>query len=66
MFMMWKLIFDIITDPQPRQKLPDINTLEHVIDLLKTCRNVLVLTGAGVSILLQSRPSLLQVVNSLF
>jgi NAD-dependent deacetylase sirtuin 1 len=49
-FMMWKVIFDLITDPQPRQKLPDINTLVQVVDLLKTSRNILVLTGAGVSL----------------
>jgi NAD-dependent deacetylase sirtuin 1 len=48
--MMWKVIFDLITDPQPRQKLPDINTLVQVVDLLKTSRNILVLTGAGVSL----------------
>lgn len=47
--MMWKFIFDLITDPQPREKLPDINTLSQVVDLLKTCKNILVLTGAGVS-----------------
>lgn len=47
--MMWKLIYDLLTNPQPRQKLPDINTLDQVLDLLKSCRNILVLTGAGVS-----------------
>lgn len=50
--MMWKFIFDLITDPQPREKLPDINTLSQVVDLLKTCKNILVLTGAGVSFFL--------------
>ncbi|XP_028408359.1 NAD-dependent protein deacetylase sirtuin-1-like [Dendronephthya gigantea] len=50
LYMMWKLIFDLLTDPQPRQKLPDINTLDQVLDLLRSCRNILVLTGAGVSV----------------
>ncbi|XP_046844853.1 NAD-dependent protein deacetylase sirtuin-1-like [Xenia sp. Carnegie-2017] len=48
--MMWKLILDMLTDPKPREKLPHINTLDHAIHLLATRKNILVLTGAGVSV----------------
>ncbi|KAI8603647.1 hypothetical protein EDD21DRAFT_368485 [Dissophora ornata] len=33
-----------------RHRLPDVHTLEHVIDLLKRSKNIMVLTGAGVSV----------------
>ncbi|KAI9096216.1 DHS-like NAD/FAD-binding domain-containing protein [Phlyctochytrium arcticum] len=33
-----------------RQKRLDINTLEQVVELLQTCQNIVVLTGAGVSV----------------
>ena len=32
-----------------RQKLPQYNTIEDVVSLLKSSRNIIVLTGAGVS-----------------
>ena len=35
---------------RPRQRLAHICTLEHVCNLLSTCKNILVLTGAGVSV----------------
>ncbi|TPX56722.1 hypothetical protein PhCBS80983_g04320 [Powellomyces hirtus] len=33
-----------------RNKRTDINTLEQVVELLQTCKNIVVLTGAGVSV----------------
>ncbi|KAJ3149348.1 NAD-dependent protein deacetylase sirtuin-1 [Geranomyces michiganensis] len=33
-----------------RTKRHDINTLEQVVELLQTCKNIVVLTGAGVSV----------------
>ncbi|KAJ3176827.1 NAD-dependent protein deacetylase sirtuin-1 [Geranomyces variabilis] len=33
-----------------RNKRHDINTLEQVVELLQTCKNIVVLTGAGVSV----------------
>jgi len=35
---------------RPRHKLPHVNSLDHVCDLVSTCKNILVLTGAGVSV----------------
>jgi len=36
--------------PKPREKLPNVNTLEQAIDLIKRSKNIVVLTGAGVSV----------------
>ncbi|KAK3601904.1 hypothetical protein CHS0354_041841 [Potamilus streckersoni] len=49
-FMLWKIILNIVSEPPTRRKLSHINTLADVVTLLKTCRNIMVLTGAGVSV----------------
>lgn len=51
-FTIWKLIFELLTDPQPRQKLSNVNTIDQVLHLLTTCKNIVILTGAGVSIVI--------------
>ncbi|KAG0215934.1 NAD-dependent histone deacetylase sir2 [Mortierella sp. GBA30] len=33
-----------------RKRLPHIHTLQHVVDLLKNSKNIMILTGAGVSV----------------
>lgn len=35
---------------RPRNRLPHISSLDHVCKLISTCKNILVLTGAGVSV----------------
>ncbi|GFR78954.1 NAD-dependent protein deacetylase sirtuin-1 [Elysia marginata] len=47
---LWKIIISIVSEPPKRKKLEDINTLDDVIRLLKTCKKIIVLTGAGVSV----------------
>lgn len=47
---LWKVIIDILTEPTPRQKLDHINFLDDVVELLRGSKNVIVLTGAGVSV----------------
>nr|KAG5713600.1 hypothetical protein BaRGS_024648 [Batillaria attramentaria] len=47
---LWKIIINLMTEPPPREKLPHVNTLEDVVQLLRTCKNIIVLTGAGVSV----------------
>ena len=47
--MLWKLIINILSEPPPRKKLKHINTLDQVVSLIKDCKNIMVLTGAGVS-----------------
>jgi NAD-dependent deacetylase sirtuin 1 len=44
----WNAIISMLMEPKPRSKLPHINTLEDVVHLLRTCKNIVVLTGAGV------------------
>ena len=50
-FTLWKIIINILAEPPKREKLDHVNTFEDVIMLLKTCRNIMVLTGAGVSLI---------------
>ena len=45
---LWMCLLEIISEPARRQKLPDINTFEQVLHLLKTRKKIVVLTGAGV------------------
>ena len=45
---LWKLIINIVCEPPPRTKLDTVNTLADVVHLMKTCKNIMVLTGAGV------------------
>uniref|UniRef100_A0A2R5L6L7 protein acetyllysine N-acetyltransferase n=1 Tax=Ornithodoros turicata TaxID=34597 RepID=A0A2R5L6L7_9ACAR len=49
---LWKVLVSVIREEEPprRTKLPHINTIEDVVGLLKRCRKVVVLTGAGVSV----------------
>lgn len=47
---LWKLIYNMLSEPPKRQKLRQINTLSDVIDLLKSSKKIIVLTGAGVSV----------------
>ncbi|XP_071129385.1 NAD-dependent protein deacetylase sirtuin-1-like [Mytilus edulis] len=49
-FTLWKIVINIMSEPPPRKKLSHINTLQDVIQLLQNCTNIMVLTGAGVSV----------------
>lgn len=49
---LWRLIVSIISEPPRRKKLDSITTLESVLHLLRNCKKIIVLTGAGVSNLL--------------
>ena len=46
---LWKLIAQILTEPPKRKKLPDINTMDDVVRLIRSSSKIMVLTGAGVS-----------------
>ena len=45
---LWRIVIEILSEPTPRQKLSYVNTLDDVVGLLQTSKNVIVLTGAGV------------------
>ncbi|XP_074647341.1 NAD-dependent protein deacetylase sirtuin-1-like [Tubulanus polymorphus] len=48
--MLWKLVVNILSEPAKRKKLPHINTIDNVVDLMRKCKKIMVLTGAGVSV----------------
>ena len=45
---LWKIIINILSEPDKRKKLPDINTLDQVVNLIHKCQKIMILTGAGV------------------
>merc|ERR1712066_956268 len=47
---LWKIILNMVAEPPRRKKLGHVNTLRDVVDLIKTSRKIIVLTGAGVSV----------------
>ncbi|XP_019644724.1 PREDICTED: NAD-dependent protein deacetylase sirtuin-1-like [Branchiostoma belcheri] len=47
---LWKLVVNILTEPPKREKLPSVNTLQDVVRLIHGSKNIVVLTGAGVSV----------------
>ncbi|XP_011180253.2 NAD-dependent histone deacetylase sirtuin-1 [Zeugodacus cucurbitae] len=48
--MLWRILASMLSEPPRRQKLRYINTFEDVIQLIQQSRNIIVLTGAGVSV----------------
>ncbi|XP_038062252.1 NAD-dependent protein deacetylase sirtuin-1-like [Patiria miniata] len=52
-FEVWSIIadyFQMLRDPPRRKKLPDFNTLDDALHLLRVSKRIMVLTGAGVSV----------------
>ncbi|VDP94750.1 unnamed protein product [Echinostoma caproni] len=47
---LWGLLLTLLAEPTPRRRLRRINTLDKVIELLNTCKSILVVTGAGISV----------------
>jgi len=47
---LWKVLFNLLSEPPRRSKLPSVNTLEDCVELIKKCSNIIILTGAGVSV----------------
>ncbi|OON23693.1 transcriptional regulator, Sir2 family [Opisthorchis viverrini] len=46
----WGLLLSLLAEPMPRPRLPHVNTLEKVVELLQSSRFILVVTGAGISV----------------
>ena len=46
--MLWKIIVSILSEPPKRKKLDTVNTMNDLIELIKKCSKIIVLTGAGV------------------
>lgn len=47
---LWRILATMLTEPPRRQKLRHVNTITDVVQLLKSSENIIVLTGAGVSV----------------
>ena len=47
---MWKVLFNLLSEPPRRTKLEGVNTLEDCVELIKKSSNIIILTGAGVSV----------------
>ena len=47
---LWRIVVEILSDVPKRSKLPHINTLHDAATLLKSCRNIVIVTGAGISV----------------
>lgn len=52
--MLWKIIVSLLSDPPKRKKLDSVNTLDDLVQLIRKCNKIVVLTGAGVSLALYS------------
>jgi hypothetical protein len=40
---LWKIILNMVCEPPRRKKLPDINTLDNVVDLIRNSKKIIVL-----------------------
>ncbi len=47
---MWKLLFNLLSEPPRRKKLETLNTLQDCVEVIRRSRNIIILTGAGVSV----------------
>jgi len=47
---MWKVLFNLLSEPPRRSKLENVNTLENCVQLIRESKNIIILTGAGVSV----------------
>lgn len=47
---LWRVIAAILSDPPRRHRLPHMQTIENVCETIMQSKNIIVLTGAGVSV----------------
>jgi len=47
---MWKVLFNLLSEPPRRKKLETLNTLQDCVEIIRKSRNIIILTGAGVSV----------------
>ncbi|XP_054166819.1 NAD-dependent protein deacetylase sirtuin-1-like isoform X2 [Oppia nitens] len=46
----WRIIVNMLSEPPPRRKLVNYNTIDDCVKLINKCNRIVVLTGAGVSV----------------
>ncbi|XP_062589774.1 NAD-dependent protein deacetylase sirtuin-1-like [Saccostrea cucullata] len=49
-FSLWEIIIHLMSEPPKRNRLEEYQTLDHALNLIKSCQKIVVLTGAGVSV----------------
>nr|CAB3266078.1 NAD-dependent protein deacetylase sirtuin-1-like [Phallusia mammillata] len=47
---LWRLVIHMMSEPPRRSKLPNINTFSDAVNLIRSSKKIIVLTGAGVSV----------------
>ncbi|XP_014673566.1 PREDICTED: NAD-dependent protein deacetylase sirtuin-1-like [Priapulus caudatus] len=47
---LWRIIVNLLSEPPARTKLTQVNTIDDVVQLIRSSRSIVVLTGAGVSV----------------
>lgn len=45
---LWSILLSLLSTPELRHKLPQVNSVADVVHLISTAHNIVVLTGAGV------------------
>ena len=48
---LWKIIASIVSEPPRRKRLENVSSFDDVVRLIKDSKKIIVLTGAGVSII---------------
>ena len=46
----WASLYEYMTEPEPRKRLSDVHSYDHVVKLLKESEKIIIITGAGVSV----------------
>lgn len=47
---LWKVILNLLSEPPKRKKLDNVNNLDDVVNLIRTSKKIIVLSGAGISV----------------
>ena len=48
--VLWRVIVELLSEPEPRPRLPQHSTLDDAVQLIRSSQRILVLTGAGISV----------------
>lgn len=48
--MLWRVLYEYLTEPEPRKRLSTVTCYDDVVDLLKRSNKIIIVTGAGVSV----------------
>ncbi len=63
---LFNLLMDLFSPVQQRQPLEQYKTLDDAVELIRKCQNILVLTGAGISVSCGSKNECFSFENNIF